>query len=191
MFAVGDPGAQPRWSRSSSPTLQTTVERSKANTPKKTHTKGRLEEIFFSSFFHCLKGLVSQVFISDKKNGQPPLLNTGTEQPLFQRENTPPTTLIFASSIQNGPLILPRGHRGEPSHLWADRRCLPGPVGLPGPLPPQLFVFTVQYLELGEEISYPSDGLSPSPSSLSPPLQQQNPACPKLKESNHPERETL
>lgn len=74
-----------------------TEERSKANMPKKTHTKSTLEEIFPPpcSFFHCLKGLVSQVFISDKKNVRPQLLNTGTEQPLFQRENTPPTTLIF------------------------------------------------------------------------------------------------
>lgn len=97
-----------------------TAERSKANRPKKTHTKSTLE-IFPPpcSFFHCLKGLVSQVFILDKKNIGPQLLNTGTEQPLFQRENTPPTTLIFCQQHSKWSLDSTKGTQRLEVPAWA------------------------------------------------------------------------
>lgn len=85
----------------------------KSKQAKSSQAKGKPEDFFFSfSFFQALKGLVSKVSISNKKNRQFQLLNTAREQqPLFlegetNTKKTPPTTHnfwphFFAGSIQN------------------------------------------------------------------------------------------
>lgn len=73
-------------------------ERSKINKPKVSRPKAN-QRIFFSfSFFQTLKRLVSKVSISNKKNRQFQLLNTGREEQLLfseREKNTPPTTHNF------------------------------------------------------------------------------------------------
>lgn len=93
---------------------------------KQTHKKGLTPKAdwrsfpLLSHFFHCLRGLVSKVFISNKRNRQPQLLNTGVEQPLFHRVRkhaTPPH-----STIQNDPLSPPTGaqRRTRTSPGWPE-----------------------------------------------------------------------
>lgn len=131
MFAVGGPRSSVQMEQAQFPYPANT-----AKGQKQTHKKGLTPKAdwrsfpLLSHFFHCLRGLGSKVFISNKRNRQPQLLNTGAGQPLLHRDSTlPHRTRPFKMT----PWVRQRGHKGEPLPLQAGQRCLPRPAGQPGP----------------------------------------------------------